>query len=182
MKNSQSKLNLKGIVFMFLFVLVSIGSLQAQNQTVVNEKKSFLELNVGIAKVGDFNNDNEVFSYFPGASVLFGQTFIYNDNTVFEYEVGLAFPTIATAKFGFGRKFDNLIWTAGIRPFPFNLYTQAEFNPTDSGSWTMSLEGNPLGSNDETIFNISAGNINFGYRWKLGQKNRRKSKHKKVAF
>ena len=38
----------------------------------------------------------------PGASFLWGKTIYYNNNTLFDYEAGFAFPSIATAKVGYG--------------------------------------------------------------------------------
>ncbi len=59
-------------------------------------QQSYVEFNAGIAFISDPN-----FSHFPGASFLVGKRYDQADgNLMLEMELGLAFPTIATAKIG----------------------------------------------------------------------------------
>lgn len=55
------------------------------------ENRKFTEINIGVTDFG-----------FPGASILWGQTFEFPKNKVVEYQLGIAFPTFGTAKFAAG--------------------------------------------------------------------------------
>ena len=55
---------------------------------------AYKEFNFGIAVVDDFG--------FPGASFLFGKTNYNSNNTLLDYQIGIAFPSIVTGKIGFG--------------------------------------------------------------------------------
>ena len=145
---------------LFLFFIISalfIGSSSAQEQTHVVSKNSFVEANLGVAFL-----EGEGFP-FPGASVLWGQTYISKSNLIFEYEAGFAFPTLVTAKLGVGKKFNNTKVIVGIRPWPFNIYGQSSFGEKEIGYWITSIEYNPNNSTDR----LSKAILNFGYRWNL---------------
>ena len=101
---------------------------------------------------------------FPGGSALWGTTFINQENLIFEYEVGFAFPTLVTGKIGVGKRFNTTNIVVGVRPWPFNLYAQTSFSTTKNKSWIASIEGNPLGEG------FTIGNINVGYRWNITSK------------
>mgnify|MGYP000942015114 CR=1 FL=1 len=88
------------------------------------------------------------------------------NNLIFEYEVGFAFPTLVTGKLGIGKKFNNTKVVVGIRPFPFNVYGQSSFANRENGYWITSIEFNPINSRNR----ISNSILNFGYRWDLGSK------------
>ena len=62
------------------------------------ETNKFVEANMGLATIGKYSHD----FVFPGCSVLYGQTTSFDKAIVVEWEVGLAFPSIATGKVGFG--------------------------------------------------------------------------------
>ena len=147
----------------FIFVLLFSLSIKAQESTTFSNtdnsseitKTSFFEWNFGIALISD--------SYipFPGGSALWGTTYVNQENLIFEYEVGFAFPTLVTGKIGVGKRFNDTNVVVGVRPWPFNLYLQTSFSSTKDKSWIASIEGNPLGEL------ISIGNINVGYRWNI---------------
>ena len=126
-------------------------------------KTSFFEWNFGIAFV---TLGSEDYLPFPGSSALWGTTFINQENLIFEYEVGFAFPLLVTGKIGIGKRFNNTNFVVGVRPWPFNLYAQTSFSTNKNRSWIASIEGNPLDSDDR----ISAGNFNVGYRWNITSK------------
>jgi hypothetical protein len=148
---------------LILFSLLSICFLTtntAQETSKFTTKNSFIEWNFGVAFIASEGIP------FPGTSVLWGKTFIAENNLIFEYEAGFAFPTLVTGKIGIGKKFDNTMVTIGIRPFPFHLYTQASFAVGENGYWITSIELNPLHSGIGLFFESRA-IINFGYRWSL---------------
>ncbi len=150
----------------FIFALLFSLSIKAQESTTFSNtdnsseitKTSFFEWNFGIALV---SFDTDAYTPFPGASALWGTTFINQENLIFEYEVGFAFPTLVTGKIGVGKRFNDTNIILGVRPWPFNLYLQTSFSSTKDKSWIASIEGNPLGEL------ISIGNINVGYRWNI---------------
>jgi len=163
----STQLNRVMIVCGFLFCL---NLCHGQNQSNGFTSSTFYELNGGLAAIGDFE------AIFPGMSFLFGATFINENNLILEVEAGLALPTMFTGKMGVGRKFNRHSMVVGIRPFPFNIYLQNSFRPSDKGYWIMSVELNPLNdqfeSSDSNI-SISFGSkaiFNVGYRWHINRK------------
>ncbi len=155
-------------LFIFCFVaLLSSNSLLAQDYTSSSKKRSFIEYNLGVAYI----NDGFV---FPGTSILWGQRFITENKFVFEYELGLAFPTIATGKIGIGVDLGPINVTAGLRPFPLNTYFQIAQSNGRRGNFLISFELSPAPLFENTLHDsyngasfYSRGNINIGYRWNL---------------
>ena len=159
---------------------------------MVEGQKSYVEFNAGIAYIPDVGLD---ISIFPGASFLVGKRFEQADGKlILDMEIGLAFPTIATAKIGGGfylNKEQKLSIIAGIRPWPLHLYTQINLPEGPKGQFILSFE---VGSaiirrryesviipymmicgTDLTV-DLSAEsqfNVNFGYRWNIGKQIRR---------
>ncbi len=105
--------------------------------------------------------------FFPGTSVLLGRTHINDNNFIFEYEAGFALPSIVTGKLGIGKKFNNTKVIVGVRPFPFNLYSQSSFMGGRKGYPIVSIEYNPL--DDSPLSFRSTAILNLGYRWRLGR-------------
>ena len=89
--------------------------LYCQNST------TYKEFNAGIYLGEDIN-------VFPGASFLWGKTIYYENNTLLDYEAGIAFPTLATAKVGLGIGNNNNSAIIGLRPWPTSLYFQYTMN------------------------------------------------------
>lgn len=154
----------------FIFVLFFALSIKAQESTLFSNtnpsteitKTSFFEFNFGVALVS-FDSDGYI--PLPGGSVLWGTTFINQDNFIFEYEVGFAFPTIVTGKIGVGKRFNTTNVILGLRPWPFNLYAQSSFSPTKNRSWIASIEFSPCPSCGISFY--SPANFNVGYRWNI---------------
>ena len=148
----------------FIFVLFFALSIKAQESTTFSDtnpsteitKTSFFEWNFGVAFV---SYDSLI--PFPGASALWGTTFINKENLIFEYEVGFAFPTIVTGKIGVGKRFNTTNVIVDLRPWPTTVYLQTSFSTTKEKSWIASIEGSPLGED------ITTGNINVGNRWNI---------------
>ena len=64
------------------------------------------------------------YGIFPGASYLWGKTHYYNNNTILDYQAGIALPTIVTGKIGFGVGGSNFATIIGIRAYPTTAYIQ----------------------------------------------------------
>jgi hypothetical protein len=157
---------MKNLLLISLLSIFFFGNSEAQEISTGKSKNSFLELNFGVAYTDDINL---LYLIFPGASVLWGRTYINENNFIFEYEAGLAFPTIVTGKLGIGKKFNNTKVIIGVRPFPFNLYLQSSFMKGKKGYWIYSIEFNPL----DPVERLSWGSkaiFNFGYRWNIIKK------------
>jgi hypothetical protein len=156
---AQKQTMLKLLLFFLLF-FIFLTPTRAQELPIEKSKSSFIEWNFGLAFISEAN------SVFPGTSVLWGSTYINENNFIFEYGAGFALPSLVTGKIGIGKKFNNTKVIIGVRPFPFNLYLQSSFPAGKRGYWIGSLELNPLGS--ETVLSFGSKAIfNFGYRWDL---------------
>lgn len=150
---------MKKSILISLFSFIFFNNIEAQEIATGKSENSFVEWNFGVAFIGD----NFI---FPGTSVLWGKTFINDNNLIFEYEVGLALPSLLTGKLGIGKKFNNTNVIVGVRPFPFNLYLQSNFTKGKKGYWITSIELNPLYSYNSISFGSKA-ILNFGYRWNI---------------
>ena len=148
------------------------------------EAQNYIDANFGFALI---ELDDKV--PFPGASFLFGRRAFISQKTFFDFELGFALPTIATAKIGIGEldPITGKSWAVGIRPWPAHFYIQ--FGKEDNrcgdnikpriarrlkrrgksssdvlcGETIFSLE---LGNNDE-ISAYSAFMITYSHRWYL---------------
>ena len=134
---------------------------EAQEISTGKSKNSFVEWNFGVAYIDDS-------FVFPGTSVLWGRTYINENNLILEYEAGFALPSLVTGKLGIGKKFNNTKVIVGVRPFPFNLYLQSSFMGGRKGYPIVSIEYNPL--DDSPLSFGSTAILNFGYRWRLGRR------------
>tara|TARA_B100000902_G_C26616679_1_gene577786 strand:- start:31 stop:420 length:390 start_codon:yes stop_codon:yes gene_type:complete len=85
--------------------------------TFSQSKNTYKEFNFGIAVM-----DNDF--AFPGASFLFGNTHFYTNNTLLDYQLGVAFPSVVTGKIGFGIGNEDFATIIGIRPWPTCPYLQ----------------------------------------------------------
>ena len=103
-----------------LLLLLFICPIISFSQSSYNN--SYKEFNIGIY------SDMNYVPAFPGASFLFGKTNYYQNNTLLDYQVGVAFPSIVTGKVGFGFGDENYATIFGIRPFPNSTYIQFSFN------------------------------------------------------
>ena len=146
----------KIIILLAIAPLFLIG----QNKTY----KNFIEFNIGIADIGgyDFND------VFPGTSVLFGRTIeLGSSNTVVEWQVGAAFPSLITGKIalGYGNLKNNI--ALAVRPWPLTIGPQAKI-----GNFSFSFE---VGDGGDLSF--EAGLIStVGYRITFGGKNKASAK------
>ena len=88
--------------------------------TLSQSNNTYKEINLGIALFDD--------SGFPGASFLFGKTNYYTNNTLLDYQLGVAFPSIVTGKIGFGIGNEDFATIIGVRPWPTCAYLQLSKN------------------------------------------------------
>jgi len=141
---------------MLLFPL----SLFSQKEIITT---TYLELNFGIAFVDELNGFP-----FPGCSGLVGTT-LNIEGFLIDVEGGLAIPTILTGKVGLGFAVGNFNITAGMRPYPFHIYSQTTLKNTPKGCWIISVEVgsktfSPGFDNWESL-----GMINFGWRYTINE-------------
>ena len=139
---------MKKLIFL-LFLLLNISILKAQ--TI-----KYVELNTGFS--------TGIVPFFPGGSILVGSTHRFNNGIIFDYEGGVAIPSIVTGKAGVGCNIQSTIVTFGIRPWPSSVYAQIELlRPSKSSDIVLTAEG-MIGNvfiqeRTESIFTI-------GWRWK----------------
>ena len=106
---------MKKLLFTLLFLPIMVC---AQHTT------NYKEINIGFP---------------PGASFLWGQTIYYDNNTLLDYEAGFAFPSIGTAKIGYGLGGENFAAVLGVRLFP--VFTYIQFNVKER--FVFSVEVSP---------------------------------------
>ena len=128
----------------------------ADNDDRIN-RETFIELNTGAALTFE--------GIFPGASLLFGQTYTLNTHGIFEYELGLAVPTIVTSKVGIGvqskdKKFQA---TVGLRHFPMLTYVQFVHKINDKHSLLSSVEISPFGATDISFWSYGIATLGWRY-------------------
>tara|TARA_B100002019_G_scaffold171373_1_gene148127 strand:- start:1341 stop:1727 length:387 start_codon:yes stop_codon:yes gene_type:complete len=87
--------------------------------TFSQSNNTYKEINIGIALFDDGG--------FPGASFLFGKTNYFSNNTLLDYQLGVAFPSIVTGKIGFGIGNEDFATIIGFRPWPTCPYLQISF-------------------------------------------------------
>ena len=152
---------MKKLLLISLLSFFFFSNSEAQEISTGKSKNSFVEWNFGVAYIDDS-------FVFPGTSVLWGRTYINENNLILEYEAGFALPSLVTGKLGIGKKFNNTKVIVGVRPFPFNLYLQSSFMGGRKGYPIVSIEYNPL--DDSPLSFGSTAILNFGYRWRLGRR------------
>ena len=145
------------LIFVFVFLSnVAFGQM---------DKNQFIEVNVGLASVDDYSYTVP----FPGASVLYGQT--YNKKSfVIEWQLGLAAPSIVTGKIGIGAGNLKRNLMIAVRPWPLSVGPQAHIDLVKLGRLTLSFE---IGNND--VASYDAGFIStIGWRWIIKPRKKKK--------
>ena len=120
---------MKKLIIVFLFPFFSCA------------QGGYIEYNIGIAKLAPNYYDIQ---YGPGVSALIGKQFdIKKTPFLFDMQIGLAFPSVLTAKVGAGsllyRKTGTAI-TFGVRPWPLHIYTQLQLFQMDLIGLTIPME------------------------------------------
>lgn len=150
---------MKNLLLTYLLLLSTQNFFVAQN----TQTRSYLEINAGIARI-------YYDGYFPGVSYLIGQQKFLAPQTFLEYQVGLALPSIATAKVGVGYQGEGIGFSAGVRIFPAFIYGQVHFNMR-KGQINISAEKSPFDLNNWDIGpSFGADHIfTLGYQWNIGK-------------
>jgi len=129
-----------------------------------NADRTYLEINGGLAQtfVG--------FDFFPGVSFLIGKQKFIAPQTFLEYQVGLALPSVATAKIGIGYQGENIGLSTGVRIFPSYVYGQIHAK-TNKGQVSFSFEKSPFSdANFEIGPSFGTSHIfTIGYQWHIGK-------------
>ena len=136
------------LLFVFVFLSkVAFGQV---------EKNQFIEANIGLASIDDYSYTVP----FPGARVLYGQT--YNKKSfVIEWQIGLAAPSVVTGKIGIGAGNLKRNFMIAVRPWPLSVGPQAHIDLVKLGRLTLSFE---IGNNNDASYD--AGFIStVGWRW-----------------
>lgn len=123
---------------------------------------SYKEFNAGL-----YSDEHLV---FPGASFLWGKTDYYKNNTFFDFQFGLAFPTILTGKagFGIGNEDKPVRLSLGLRLWPSTIYVQLHFKSNFVFSIEPFIANNYFGTSDlfqENAFNTGISIVTIGYRF-----------------
>ena len=87
---------------------------------LAQESTGYIETNVGVSYTSDF------IDYFPGISFLYGRRMFLSNTSFWDAQVGLAAPSIATTKVGWGHKSadSGFSVSTGVRIWPAHVYLQ----------------------------------------------------------
>jgi hypothetical protein len=99
-----------------LILLLILIPLIGKSQTTI----PYVEANLGFS--------TGIIPFFPGASALYGATTKYESGFLLDYQAGIAFPTLFTAKGGVGYDINGTELSIGIRPWPTSTYLQVVIN------------------------------------------------------
>lgn len=142
--------------------------------TQKSNNRTYIEVNSDIAVFGENSSIGPLNgNIFPGISFLIGnQSFIFQ-NIFFESQIGLALPSILTAKIGLGFTNERIGASIGMRLFPTMAYAQIHL-PTSNGQFNISAEVSPLTNSSIGRYSMGARNIfAIGYQWNIGKSRKR---------
>ena len=103
-----------------LLIACFISVIACGQNEFTSYNQQYFESNFGVAYLDDFEVP------FPGCSFLIGNRKFYSENKFVDAQIGLAFPTIGTAKIGVGKYNFNKgrASTIGLRIWPTHIYIQ----------------------------------------------------------
>ena len=113
-------------------------------------KNTYVEFNCGIAVLDG--------GAFPGASLLIGKTNYFENNTLLDYQAGIAFPTIVTGKLGFGIGNEDFATIIGFRVWPSCPYLQISVKERHNLSFEYHIK-------NSTEFGAAEALITYGFRF-----------------
>jgi hypothetical protein len=156
-------------IFLTIFLIFCNNSFSQKSNN-----RSYLEVNSGIAVFEEFSYFGPTNGrFFPGISFLIGnQSFIFQ-NIFFESQIGLALPSIVTAKIGLGFINKGIGASIGMRLYPTMAYAQIHL-PTSNGQFNISAEVSPFTNSSLESYSLGARNLfNVGYQWNIGKSRKR---------
>ena len=118
--------------------------------TLSQSNNTYKEINIGVALFDD--------SGFPGASFLFGKTNYFSNNTLLDYQLGIAFPSIFTGKIGFGIGNEDFATIIGFRVWPSCPYIQISVKERHNLSFEYHIK-------NSTEFGAAEALITYGFRF-----------------
>ncbi|MBM3424232.1 MAG: hypothetical protein FJY06_01925 [Bacteroidetes bacterium] len=156
---------MKNVIFKLFCAVFFVGH-GITGYTQQQIPRTFLECNGGLAILND-----DWFGVYPGVSYLIGQQRFFKENYFFEYQAGLSFPSIVTAKLGVGATGKVFGGSLGMRVFPNFVYGQIHFR-FRNGQLNFSAEVSPFyNSNFVNIGPSFGANAIFtcGYQLAIGK-------------
>ena len=146
-------------ILLLLLLLPTI--LLSQTRQFRPDKQTYIETNIGIGVVDDWDISNR-----PFTTVFIGRTSDFGDYSFADISVGLSYPFIASAKFGLGSYYgqkENTSIVVGVRIRPAMLYSQLRTKIKDKGFFTLSAE---LGTGGDEVVGYTH-LFNVGWKWNL---------------
>jgi hypothetical protein len=166
--NFTNKFEIMRSIFLILFLIFCGNSF-----TQKSNNRSYLEVNSGLAVFEPSGNGGPFSDIFPGLSFLIGNQSFVSKNIFFESQIGLALPSIVTAKIGLGFINKGIGASIGMRLYPTMAYAQIHL-PTRNGQFNISAEASPLSNSAYFDFSLYAKNIfTVGYQWNIGKSRKR---------
>ena len=107
-------------------------------------KNIYGEFNCGIAVLDG--------GAFPGASLLIGKTNYYENNTLLDFQAGIAFPTIVTGKIGYGWGDEDFATIIGFRVWPSCPYIQISIKERHNLSFEYHIKNDTEYGDAEALF------------------------------
>ncbi|MBM74744.1 MAG: hypothetical protein CMK59_05040 [Proteobacteria bacterium] len=133
------------------------------SKAALSEPVKYREFNSGFANFQTSNRPQDRGSY-PGFSYLTGIR-TRNGPLYVDTQIGLAFPTILTAKTSIGLQYENLRASAGFRPWPLAIGVQVEYGD-ENLSMLYSYEHWELLDTPTSPESMPSYFMTIGIRWK----------------
>ncbi len=152
-----------------LFILLFFIGHFFTNHAQQTNSRTYREFNAGAAFLNEYSI-SELGDIMVGLSYVSGKQNYFSENFFFEYQAGIALPSIITGKVGIGATGKVFGGSIGVRVFPTFVYGQIHFRFQKS-QLNFSAEVSPL-------YNYNPGNqispslntnaiITCGYQWAI---------------
>ncbi len=141
------------------------GNAQQENS------RTYREFNYGVALLNEYSS-TELGDVLFGLSFVSGKQQYFDENYFFEYQMGIALPSIVTGKLGIGATGKVFGGSIGVRVFPTFVYGQIHFRFQKS-QLNFSAEVSPFynyNSGNEIGPSLGANTIfTCGYQWPIDE-------------
>ncbi len=114
------------------FIPMIVGFLISCSSTAHAKETNYKKLNGGPANIGGV-------VWYGGCSYLWGKT-ITTGKRYLDYQMGVAIPTLLTAKVSTGLEFDNYRIGVLARPWPLSVGAEAHFGISSKFTYVVSYE------------------------------------------